>query len=249
MKVLVTAYDRELVERARCFLAGAAQSPEVASVLAGFGLSAEERERGQRLVEDAARAFQWEEAGAAWNFLSPTPERRLAEAKQWFRDSRRRHLRECLRDAEEEAGWTGVRPASRWPLQRKLTEGSWLALTHALRALSPRALLEARAELRQNLRRARGPRPLDAPPPKDTALAELGGWYERWRLLAQRVFRQNPELLGVLGLTAGKAPPRLRAPRAREEFGEGAAAAAVTDASRAARATPPAPPAARPADR
>jgi len=222
MKAQVTSYDRELLARAIRFLVGVRDNPPAGAVLASFGFSPEELARGEQLAADTARAFEAEEDETAWNFLSPTVERRIAEAKHWYHDGRWRYLRECLRTAEEEAGWTGVRPASHWPLRRKLGEGSWLALRHVLRAFSLRALLEERAELRQNLQRAREERPAGAPPPKDTVLAELGGWYERWRLLAQRVFRQSPEELARLGLTPGKAPPRLRAPSARATFGEGA---------------------------
>ncbi len=223
MKAEINRFERQVVEQARGFLAGAAQNAEVAAVLARFGLTPEERQRGERLTEHAARALDWEERGEAWNFLSPTPARRRAEARSWFQDARRRHLRSCVRAAEEEAGWTGAGPAASWPPLRKLTRGSWLALPHLLRALSPGALLEHLGELRRDLRRAGEARPADAPPPKDTALAELGGWFEHWRLLAHRVFRKDPELLAAVGLVAGKAPPRLRAPRARAEFGEGAA--------------------------
>lgn len=86
-----------------------------------------------------------------------------------------------------------------------------------------RALLDHRAERRKNLRRAAEEKPADAPPPKDTALVELAGWYERWRLLAQRVFRQRPDLMAPYGLKPGRAPQRLRSRVAQIQYGEGAA--------------------------
>jgi hypothetical protein len=95
-------------------------------------------------------------------------------------------------------------------------------LWHAKDALSVRAWLAQRADLARNVQRARGPKPSSAPPPKDTALVELAGWYERWRLLAHRVFRERPDLLEPFGLKPGKAPPRLRTAGA-EKYGEKAA--------------------------
>lgn len=224
-KTWVTNYDRQLLERAGRFLAGLDESTRAREVLGHLGLSEEALVRGRQLHAATARALDWEERGIAWNFLSPTPERRLVEARHWYRDARRRHVRECLRLAEEESGWIGYRAASRWPLQKKLLEGTPIALRHLVRAFSIEAFLAHRAELAENLRRAKGPVPADAPPPKDTALAELSGWFERWRLLAQRAFRETPELLAALGLSAGKAPPRLRTPRARRELAEAAASA------------------------
>jgi hypothetical protein len=238
MKTWVTSYDRELLEHAGALLAGLEQSSNARAVLERFGLDQAERERGRQLHEDTARAFEWEERGVAWSFLSPTPERRTAEAKHWYRDTRERHLRECLRLAEEESGWIGHRAASRWPLQRKLLEGSRIAARHLLHVFSLRAFLEHRAELRENLRRAQGEPPAGAPPPKDTALVQLSGWYERWRLLAQRVFRKTPEELTALGLVPGKAPPRLRAPSARKEFGESAGATILARPAAAASSEP-----------
>jgi hypothetical protein len=97
-----------------------------------------------------------------------------------------------------------------------------LALWHAKDALSARAWLAQRRELARDVRRARGEKPEAAPPPKDTALVELAGWYERWRLLAHRVFRERPDLLEPFGLKPGKAPPRLRGAEAAK-YGEKAA--------------------------
>lgn len=219
----ITQYDRQLLAEARRFLTAAEQHAESRGVLERFGFHAEERDRGARLIDNAERAIEWEMAGKAWNFLSPTPERRMAEARDWYADTRRRHSRACLRRAEEAAGWVGQGASSHWPRSRKLTLGTALALWHGSRAASPAAWLAHRAELRTNLRRARGERPDGAPPPKDSALVELAGWYERWRLLAQRVFRARPDLMAPYGLTPGKAPPRLRSRSARLKYGEQAA--------------------------
>ena len=85
-----------------------------------------------------------------------------------------------------------------------------------------RAYVTHAASLRRNVERGQGPKPADAPPPKDTALVELAGWYERWRLLAHRVFRERGDLMAPYGLTPGKAPPRLRGKEA-VKYGEKAA--------------------------
>src|SRR5262249_11168620 len=83
----------------------------------------------------------------------------------------------------------------------------------------PRAWLAHRHELRANVARAKGPRPADAPPPKDTALVELAGWYERWRLLAHRVFRDRPDMLAAYVLNPGKASRRIRG-KGAAKYGE-----------------------------
>lgn len=223
MSAVITKFDEELVERSRLFLAAAEAHPESSSILERFGFSKAEVERGNQLVREALRSFEWERAGKAYNFLSPTPERRVAEALGWYKDTRRRYVRRCLRKAEEAAGWVGEGTASRWPLSRKLTVGTAVALRTALAAASPVALLDHRAELRRNIAAARAQKPKDAPPPKDTVLVELAGWYERWRLLAQRVFRERPDLMAPFGLVPGKAPPRLRSRSARLKYGEKAA--------------------------
>jgi len=223
MKTWVTSYDEELLEKARRFLRAADENDDSRRVLEKFGFSAEARERGRLLIENTGRSFEWERAGKAWNFLSPTVERRLEEADHWYRDTRRRYLRACLRRAEEESGWVGDGPASRWSWKRKATWGVLVALRRALDAASAQAWIEQRRELRRNLEAARGEKPAGAPPPKDSALVELAGWYEHWRLLAQRVFRERPDLMAPYGLTPGKAPPRLRGKLAQLKFGEKAA--------------------------
>jgi hypothetical protein len=220
--VRITKYDRELVELSERFLAAAKANPESRALLEKYGFTLDEQQRGAHLAREAERAFVWEAEGRAWNFLSPTPERRAAEARAWEKDARIRHMRGCLRRAEEAAGWNGRGEATRWPAWRKLTLGTLLALREVKSVVSVRAHRERRAELRADLARAAGPKPSDAPPPKDTALVELAGWYERWRLLAQRVFRQRPDLMAPYGLTPGKAPPRLRGKEAAK-YGEKAA--------------------------
>ena len=220
---MITRFDEELLEKARLFLRAADENPESRAFLEKFGFSAQERARGHTLVENTRLAFEWEREGKAWNFLSPTPERRLEEARYWYADTRRRYLRDCLRAAEDESGWTGYKPPAQWSLARKATVGLAIALRHAVRAASPRAWLGHRAALRRNLERALGERPADAPPPKDSTLVELSGWYEHWRLLAQRVFRERGDLMSPYGLVPGKAPPRLRSRSAQLKFGEKAA--------------------------
>jgi hypothetical protein len=223
MSANITRYDRELVEQALRFLRAADENPESAALLARFGFDARERARGLELARDAERAFEWESADLAWNFLSSTPAARAKEARGWYEDARRRWVRSCFRRAEEKAGWVGSEPASAWPLSLKLTLGTLVAARHALRAASPRVWLEQRARLSRDLERARGERPTDAPPPKDSVLVELSGWYERWRLLAQRVFRERQDLLEPFGLVAGNPPPRLRSRSALLKYGEKAA--------------------------
>ena len=200
----ITRFDEELLAKARQFLTAAEAHADSRETLEKYGFSGEERERGKDLIDKTERSFEWERAGKAWNFLSPTPERRAAEARHWYKDARRRHVRSCLRRAEE---------------SRSVRE----VLGHLRRAVSITAFREHRAELARNLERSRGERPADAPPPKDTTLVELAGWYERWRLLAQRVFRGRPDLMAPYGLTPGKAPPRLRGKLAQIRYGEGAA--------------------------
>jgi hypothetical protein len=223
---LINHYEVELLEKASLFLRAADEQPDSRAFLEKYGFNAHERERGWTLVRNTERSFEWEREGKAWNFLSPTVERRLAEARYWYADRRRRYLRACLRAAEEESGWIGYQPSAQWSLARKATEGLAIALRHLLRAASPSAFLEHRAELRRNLVSALGERPAGAPPPKDSSLVELSGWYEHWRLLAQRVFRERPDLMTPYGLVPGKAPPRLRSRSARAKYGEGAAGSA-----------------------
>ena len=220
---MITHFDEELLEKAKVFLRAADENPASRAFLEKFGFSAQERDRGRTLVENTRRSFEWEREGNAWNFLSPTPERRIEEARYWYADTRRRYVRNCLRAAEEESGWVGQKPAAHWTLARKATLGLAIALKHAVRAASPSAYLEHRAALRRNVERARGERAADAPPPKDSSLVALSGWYERWRLLAQRVFRERGDLMSPFGLVPGKAPPRLRSRSAQAKFGEKAA--------------------------
>jgi hypothetical protein len=231
----ITKYDEELVSLSRRFLDAARANQESCAILERYGFSAEERARGSELVREATRSFEWEREGRAWNFLSPTPERRVAEARAWHADTRRRYMRSCLRRAEEAAGWMGSGSASRWPVWRKLTLGTIAGLREVNEIASPRAWLRHRTELLRNVARARGPKPADAPPPKDTALVELAGWYERWRLLAHRVFRERGDLMAPYGLTPGKAPPRLRGKEA-VKYGEKAAGSLGGESGRTAEA-------------
>jgi hypothetical protein len=220
-KAVITEFDIELVQKSRVFLDAAEANPGSRALLEQFGYSKEEHDHGVRLVHEAGRSFEWEKAGTAWNFLSRTPDKRVEEARHWYKDARLRYVRACFRRAEEAAGWSRG-TAWRWPLWKKLTFGTVKGLREAVHAASPSALLEHRSELRIDIARARGPKPDGAPPPKDTALVELGGWYERWRLLAQRVFRERADLMAPYGLTPGKAPPRLRGKEAAK-YGEKAA--------------------------
>jgi hypothetical protein len=219
----VNRFEEELLTRARVFLKAAGENADSRAFLEEYGFKPEEQQRGRELVDNVERSFEWERSGKAWNFLSPTVARRMEEARHWYKDHRRRHMRACLREAEEESGWVGYRPAASWSVGRKATLGLAIALRHALRAASPWAYLAHRAELRRDLQLARGEKPAGAPPPKDSALVELAGWYEHWRLLTQRIFRERPELMAPFGLTPGKAPPRLRSRSARLKYGEGAA--------------------------
>jgi hypothetical protein len=220
-RAVITEFDIELVDKSRVFLEAAEANPDSRSLLEQFGYSKEEHDRGVRLVREAGRSFEWEKAGTAWNFLSRTPDKRVAEARDWYKDARLRYMRGCFRRAEQAAGWSSG-AAWRWPVWKKLTVGTAKGLHEALRAASLSALAEHRAELRVDLARAKGSKPDGAPPPKDTALVELGGWYERWRLLAQRVFRERGDLMAPYGLVPGKAPPRLRGKEAAK-YGEKAA--------------------------
>lgn len=184
MKAGVTKYERELVELAERFLDAARDNAESCAILERYGYDRREHERGLLLVRGVLRSFRWEQDGKAWNFLSPTPERRILEAREWHRTTRRRHMQKCFRRAEEAAGWIGAGQASKWPTWRKLTLGTLAGVRHALAAVAPRTWVDHRLELRRNVKRARGPRPTGAPPPKDAALVELAGWYERWSLVA-----------------------------------------------------------------
>lgn len=225
MKAFITQYDEALVASARRFIEAVEKTSEARAALERFGYSTEEHERGSALVRNAGLAFQWEREGKAWNFISATPERRVAEARAWYVEALRRHVQSRFRAAEQAAGWTGRGPASGWSLGRKLTVGTLLGLRALASAASPQLWLAERRALAHNLAAARGEPPPGAPPPKDAVLVELRGWYERWHLLAHRVFRGRPDLLEPFGLVSGKAPPRLRGKVAHLKYGERAAGA------------------------
>ena len=222
METWVTRFDDELVEKSRIFVRAAEENADSRAVLAQFGFSPEELLRGRTLVAATERSLDWERRGIAYNFLSRSPERRRAEARAWFREARRRYRTVVFRRAEERAGFTGSGPAARRLLVWKLTIGAAVWLLNALALAAPGPYLVERAVLKKNLAAAQADKPADAPPPKDSALVELAGWYERWRLLAQRVFRERADLMAPYGLTPGKAPPRLRGAGAAK-FGEKAA--------------------------
>jgi hypothetical protein len=205
--VKINRYEEELLTACRKFLAGADGEPVSTRILLEHGFSDEARERGRTLIAQAERAFAAEREGRAWNFLTPTPWQRRKEAVDWFVDARWRRFRRNFVAAE-----------------RALSSGNVLRLMGAFwPSLSPLVLLQDEVALVRDLWRAGGERPADAPAPKDTVLVELQGWYEHWRLLAQRVFRGRPDLLSPFGLTTGKAPPRLRGKLAQIRYGEGAA--------------------------
>ncbi len=217
----VTRFDRELLEQVRVFVAGMDDDVIIRTTLEKFGLGEDDRTRGRYLVSETKKALEWEDAGTAWNFLSVDKEGRLREARHWYKDARRRYVRSCVRSAEEEAGWGGCGPALQWNPLKKLTVGFWIAIGHFLHIFSPKVFFGHRVEFRRKLRLAAGEKPEGAPLPKDTALVELSSWYERWRLIAQRVFRQAPHMLLKVGLKPGKAPPRLRTAEGRSQYGEG----------------------------
>ncbi|MBS2025176.1 MAG: hypothetical protein JST92_22475 [Deltaproteobacteria bacterium] len=237
MKTWVTKFDEELLEKSRHFLRGADSHPESRAILEKFGFSAEEVKRGHELIEHTEKSFQWEREGKAWNFLSPTVERREAEAKHWYSDTRWRYVRTCVRSAEEKTGFVPGEAAGK-SIAWKLTVGLIKGSLEAAKIASPMALMEHRAELKKHLAQAREQKPEGAPPPKDTALVELAGWYERWRLLAQRVFRERGDLMAPYGLSPGKAPPRLRGKLAQIKYGERAASLPILGKPGAGAAVP-----------
>ncbi len=216
--VAANRFESELVERAELFLEAARSRAESRALLERFGYTPGEHDRGIGLVAEARRALAWSAAGTAWNFLSDTRESREAEAHAWYAEARRRHVQRCVRRAESR--WSAP-PAPGGP-PRVRGAAALAALRDLLHAGSVRVWRAHRAELERDLVLARGERPARAPLPKDAALVELGGWYERWRLLAQRVFRERPDLLAPYGLTPGRAPPRLRGKEAAR-YGEKAA--------------------------
>jgi hypothetical protein len=212
MRTNITRFDEELLASAQRFLNAAERHPESRAVLEKYGFSKEEQERGHLLISNSERAFECERTGTAWNFLAKTPMTRRREAFDWFVDTRWRRFRMGFVDAEK-----AFQSA---PSVLAKVGGAVQAL---LPAFSPVGLVKDQITLLYDLVRAGEERPSDAPPPKDTTLVELQGWYEKWRLLAQRVFRGRSDLLAPFGLTTGKAPPRLRGKQARLKYGEGAA--------------------------
>jgi hypothetical protein len=200
MGAKINRFEEELLTAARKFLSGAETQPSSTKLLDEHGFSEEARQRGRVLIAQAEQAFQAERDGTAWNFITKTPEERRREALSWFVDTRWRRFRQGFVAVERGAVLTGLRTA-----------------------FSPLGLLEDQWTLLRDLKRAGGERPAGAPPPKDTVLVELQGWWEHWRLLAQRIFRGRNDLLAPFGLTSGKAPPRLRGKLAQIRFGEGAA--------------------------
>lgn len=203
----INKYEEELLSACRKFLAGADSELVSLRILEEHGFGHEQRERGRVLIQQAEKAYAAEREGRAWNFLTPTSWQRRKEAIDWFVDGRWRRFRRNFVAAE-----------------RALAAGNLAGLAGAFwPSLSPLELVKDEVTLLRDLWRAGGERPADAPPPKDTVLVELQGWYEHWRLLAQRVFRGRDDLLGPFGLISGKAPPRLRGKLAQIRFGEGAA--------------------------
>ncbi len=197
MKAQITRFDEELVTHVNTFLSGLRDHTEGAALLAQHGLDPIARAKGEWLVQETERAFEWERQGKAWNYLSPTPERRAVEARYWYKDGLCRHRQSCFRAVEKEL--------------RDRRPGSLLrAVRCALRAFSPSIYIGKHREFRRELVRAKGERPADAPLPKDTALVELAGWYERWSLMAIQIFRERPDLAAPLGLKPGRAAQRLR---------------------------------------
>jgi hypothetical protein len=195
MKSPVTQYDLALVAKARTFVQRMTEHEPSFRAMAVRGFDARALERGRTLLSDAERAFTWEGEGRAWNYISQDPERRVREAQYWYADARRRWKQRCFRDAEAALAKGGV--------------SSWGAAAKCLaQAFSPIAGRALRAEFQQELARARGEKPADAPPPKDTVIVELAGWYERWALAARHMFRQSPEELTILGIAPGKAIAR-----------------------------------------
>ena len=135
-------FEEELLEKARAFLKAAEEHAESRAFLEEYGFKPDEQQRGRNLVTNVARSFDWERDGKAWNFLSPTVERRQAEARHWYKDQRRRHVTGCFR-----------------------AFGDSMSPRDMLRALSPSVWLRQRSQLRRDLERARGEKPADAPPP------------------------------------------------------------------------------------
>jgi hypothetical protein len=203
----INRFEEELLSACRKFLLAADTQLVSTRILEEHGFSRDSRERGRVLIAQAEAAFAAERDGSAWNFLTPTPWQRRKEALDWFVDGRWRRFRRNFVAAE-----------------RALQDGNVLGVVRAfLPSLSPLVLAKDELTLAKHLWLAGRERPAGAPPPKDTVLVELQGWYEHWRLLAQRVFRGRPDLLGPFGLTSGKAPPRLRGKLAQIRYGEGAA--------------------------
>lgn len=198
MKSPVTKFDEALLAEAQRLLDAVHAQPHVHAALQSYGFDDAALKRGRFLVRETERAFEWEKAGKAWNYISPTPERRVKEARYWYQDARRRYRQECFRAAEA-------------VLRSRSGIGAALAATgQAMRSLSLGAFLRQRRDFKKELLLARGERPSDSPLPKDTILAELSGWYDRWSLAARQALRDSPEVLLSMGLTPGRLPRRVR---------------------------------------
>jgi hypothetical protein len=209
MKSPVTKFDEALLVDARRFLDAIEARPDTRIALEAYGFDQKALDRGRFVVGETARAFEWERAGKAWNYISPTPERREKEALYWYKDARRRYRQACFRAA-------GAALRSGRGLGALAS-----AAGHAMSAFSPSAAAEQRREFKREIDLARGERPNDAPLPKDTVLVELSGWYDHWSLAARQAFRDKPEVLPSLGLTPGRAPRRLR--NKNDRFGRSSA--------------------------
>jgi hypothetical protein len=195
MKSPVTRYDEELLANAQRLVVGLEENGALAKALGAYDLDAKALDRGRFLVDETRRSFEWEREGKAYNYLSATPEGRMKEARYWNKDAHRRHRQACFRDAEAVIGKRGI-------------AGIFSAWSHLARALSPALSRALRRELLAEVERAREGKPSDAPLPKDTALVQLSGWYERWSLAALTVLREKPDELARVGIAAGKAAPR-----------------------------------------
>jgi hypothetical protein len=198
MKSPVTKYDEALLADAQRLLDAMEAQREAYAALQSYGFDDAALQRGRFVVRETERAFEWEKAGKAWNYISPTSERRVREARYWYKDARRRYRQECFRAAEA-------------AMRSRSGIGAVLAATgQAMRSLSLLAFLRQRRDFKKELLLARGERPSDSPLPKDTVLAELSGWYDRWSLAARQALRETPELLLSMGLTPGRLPRRVR---------------------------------------
>ena len=225
MKAKITKYDEELVAKSRALPPGggsAAPSPPRCSIAtaspprsAPAGTSSSATRRSPSRGSAPARrgtSSPPRPSGGRRRRASGTPTRCAGTSAPAFGD------------AEAAAGWTGG------GARRRLAGLAQAHAGHAAGAAARRPGRVAagdagapRGAAGRTSSARRGERPEGAPPPKDTTLVELRGWYERWHLLAQRVFRGREDLLAPFGLTSGKAPPRLRGKAAQIKYGERAA--------------------------